>query len=111
MALPAVSQIVLFTKYCKVGSTGEEVEHVLFSEYNADISAHLASCYLSKYSEGTEAKVIMARAGIQHLPRSQLEGMPIFPRNRHLQEDSNDCLKKSCAFLEYHLNQETGKKT
>ena len=63
LKMPAVSQIVLFTKYCKVGSTGEEVEHVLFSEYNADISAHLASCYLSKYSEVTEAKLIMARAG------------------------------------------------
>ena len=82
--MSAVPQIVLFTKYCKVGSSEEEVEHVLLSECNADISAHLASCYLSKYSEVTEAKLIMARAGIQHLPRSELEGMTICPRHRHL---------------------------
>ena len=61
-----------------------EVEHVLFSECNADISAHLASCYLSKYSEVTEAKLIMARAEIQHLSRIQLERMTICPRHRHL---------------------------
>ena len=62
--MSAVPQIVLFTKYCKVGSSEEEVEHVLLSECNADISAHLASCYLSEYSVVTEAKLIMARAGI-----------------------------------------------
>ena len=82
--MSAVPQIVLFTKYCKVGSSKEEVEHVLLSECNADISAHLASCYLSKYSVVTEAKLIMARAGIQHLSRIQPEGMNICPRHRHL---------------------------
>ena len=66
------------------GSSREEVEHVLLSECNADISAHLASCHLSKCSEVTEAKLIMARAGIQHLSRIQLEGMTICPRHRHL---------------------------
>ena len=66
------------------GSSREEVEHVLLSECNADISAHLASCYLSKYSEVTEAKLIMARAEIQHLSRIQLERMTICPRHRHL---------------------------
>ena len=64
LKMSAVPQIVLFTKYCKVGSGKEEVEHVLLSECKADISAHLASCYLSKYSVVTEAKLIMARAGI-----------------------------------------------
>ena len=56
----------------------------MLSECNADISAHLASCHLSKCSEVTEAKLIMARAGIQHLSRTQLEGMTICPRHRHL---------------------------
>ena len=65
------------------GSSREEVEHVLLSECNADISAHLASCHLSKCSEVTEAKLIMARTGIQHLSRIQLEGMTICPRHRH----------------------------
>ena len=76
-------QIAPLTKYCKVDSSKEEVEHVLLSECNTDISAHMVSCYLSKYSEVTEAKLIMARAGIQHLLRIQLEGMTICPRHRH----------------------------
>ena len=66
------------------GSSREEVEHVLLSECNADISTHLASCHLSKCREVTEAKLIMARAGIQHFSRIQLEGMTICPRHRHL---------------------------
>ncbi|CAH3132867.1 unnamed protein product, partial [Pocillopora meandrina] len=66
------------------GSSREEVGHVLLSECNADISAHLASCPLSKCSEVTEVKLIMARAGIQHFSRIQLEGMTICPRHRHL---------------------------
>ena len=53
-------------------------------ECNENIPAHLASCHLSKCSEVTEAKLIMARAGTQHLSRIQLEGMTICPRHRHL---------------------------
>ena len=66
------------------GSSREEVEHVLLSECNENIPAHLASCHLSKCSEVTEAKLITVRAGIQHLSRIQLEGMTICPRHRHL---------------------------
>ena len=66
------------------GSSREEVEHVLLSECNADISAHLAGRHLSKCSEVTEAKLIMTRAGIQHFSRIQLEGMIICPSHRHL---------------------------
>ena len=40
------------------GSSREEVEHVLLSECNENIPAHLASCHLSKCSEVTEAKLI-----------------------------------------------------
>jgi len=66
------------------GSSRDEVAHVLLSECNADISAHLASCHLSKCRDVTEAKLIISRAGIQHLSSSQLEGWTICPRHRHL---------------------------
>ncbi|CAH3133217.1 unnamed protein product [Pocillopora meandrina] len=74
------------------GSSREEVDYVLLSEciykyyvlLSENISAHLARCHLSKCIEVTEAKLIMARAGIQHLSRIQLEGMTICLRYRHL---------------------------
>ena len=66
------------------GSSRDELAHVLLSECNADISAHLASCHLSKCSDVTEVKLIISRAGIQHLSSSQLKGWTICPRQRHL---------------------------
>ena len=66
------------------GSSRDEVAHLLLLECNADVSAHLASCHLSKCSDVTEVKLIVSRAGIQHLSSSQLEGRTICPRHRHL---------------------------
>ena len=72
------------------GSSREEVEHVLLSECNADISAHLASCYLSKYSEVTEAKLIMARAGFSICRELSLREWPSARGTDTYQEDSNE---------------------
>lgn len=65
------------------GSNRDKESHVLLSECNSDISAHLASCHLSKCGDITEAELIMARAGIRGLSVSQLAGMTICPKHRH----------------------------
>ena len=64
------------------GSSRNEKSHVLLSECNSDISAHLSSCHLSKCGDVTEAELIMARAGIRGLSESQLAGMTICPKHR-----------------------------
>ena len=44
------------------GSSRDKESHAFLSERNADISAHLSSCHLSKCGNVTEAELIMARA-------------------------------------------------
>ena len=46
------------------GSSRDKESHVFLSECNADISAHLLSCHLSKCGDVTEAELIMVRVGI-----------------------------------------------
>lgn len=65
------------------GSNRDKESHVLLFECNLDISAHLASCHLSKCGDVTEAELIMARAGIRSLSANQLSGMTICPKHRH----------------------------
>ena len=58
--------------------------HVLLSECDADISAHLASCHLSRCLDITESTLILARAGIRGLSSTQVASMTICPKHRHL---------------------------
>ena len=54
------------------GSSRDKESHVVLSECNADISAHLLSCHLSKCGDFTEAELIMARAGIRGMSATQI---------------------------------------
>ena len=65
------------------GSSRDKESHVLLSECNADICAHLSSCHLSKCGDVTEAELIMARAGIRGMSATQLTRITICPRHRH----------------------------
>lgn len=65
------------------GSSRNTESHVLLSECNADISAHLSSCHLSKCGDVTEADLIMARAGIRGMLAKQLTRITICPKHRH----------------------------
>ena len=58
--------------------------HVKLSDCNSDISAHLANSHLSKCCDVTEVQLILARAGISRLSATQVAGMTICPRHRHL---------------------------
>ena len=65
------------------GSSRDKESHVSLSECNADISAHLSSCHLSKCGDVTEAELIMARASIRGMSATQLTRITICPRHRH----------------------------
>ena len=65
------------------GSSRDKESHVFLSECNADISAHLLSCHLSKCGDVTEAGLIMARAGIRAMSATQITRITICPRHRH----------------------------
>ena len=84
-------QIVLFTKYCKlraVQSSREDGKHVLLSECNADISAYLVNCHLSKCSDVTEAEsgnstlVENSARGYDHLPEAPTLTSKILERSK-----------------------------
>ena len=47
------------------GSSRDKESHAILSERNADISAHLSSCHLSKCGNVTEAELMSAPAGIR----------------------------------------------
>lgn len=65
------------------GSSRDKESHVFLSECNADISAHLLSCHLSKCGDVTEAELIMARVGISGMSATQLTHITICSRHRH----------------------------
>ena len=65
------------------GSSRDMESHVFLSVCNADISAHLLSCHLSKCGDVTEAELIMARVGIRGMSASQLRHVTICPRHTH----------------------------
>ena len=64
------------------GSSRDKENHVVLSESNADISAHLiCCCHLSKCGDVTEAELIMARAGIRGMSVTQITRITICPKN------------------------------
>ena len=63
------------------GSSRDKENHVVLSVYNADSSAHLLSCHLSKCGDVTEAELIMARAGIHGMSATQITRITISPKN------------------------------
>jgi hypothetical protein len=66
------------------GSSRDIDTHVLLSECNADISAHLVNCHLSRCLDVTESELILARAGIRGLSSIHVASMTICPKHRHL---------------------------
>ena len=72
------------------GSSRDEENPVSLSECNSDISAHLASCHLSKFGDVTEAELILARAGIRGLSATQLASMKQIMRHFEVQFKSRD---------------------
>jgi len=65
------------------GSSRDKENHVVLSECNADISAHLLSCHLSKCGDVTEVELIKAREGICGMSATQTTRITICPRHRH----------------------------
>ena len=61
------------------GTSRDKENHVVLSECNADISAHLLSCHLSKCGDVTKAELIMARAGIRGMSATQITRITICP--------------------------------
>ena len=62
------------------GSSRDKESFVLLSESNSNISAHLASCHLSKCDDISETELIVGkRAGVRGLSASQFASLPICP--------------------------------
>ena len=68
------------------GSSRDKENHVVLSECNADSSAHLLSCHLSKCGDVTKAELIMARAGIRGMTATQITRITICPKNLDVNE-------------------------
>ena len=79
------------------GSSRDKESHVFLSECNADISAHLLSCHLSKCGDVTEAGLILARAGIRAMSATQITRITISPIHRH-SLGRFWCVPKSCQY-------------
>jgi len=74
-----------FREYTKITCGGSRGLHELkkLSDCLDEITAHLQSCNLTRSSELTEAKLILARAGHFDLTEEQVEYMFICPQHRH----------------------------
>lgn len=73
---------------------------IRLSECNDKIANHLISCHLSKENVN-ESELILARAGLFNLPRTDLQGMWICYRHRHMLGRFWRSSKVTCHYPEH----------
>ena len=64
------------------GEPRGKVEVISLIECMDDITQHLKSCHLSRVKV-MEYELILARAGIFHLPKDEIRKMTVCPKHRH----------------------------